>query len=152
MADAVDDCLPDPTETLVRSVRRIAQAVDLRSREMARLTGLTLPQLIVLQSIRALGEVSTTALSRAASMSAPTVVAVLDRLETAGMIERRRSTEDRRVVHAALTDRGRQALKDAPALLGADAMARWSALPDARRARLAQALAELAELMAPPPA
>ena len=47
----------DPTASLVRSVRRIAQAIDVRSREIARLTGLTLPQLLVLQSIRTLGEV-----------------------------------------------------------------------------------------------
>ena len=33
----------DPTASLVRSVRRIAQAIDVRSREIARLTGLTLP-------------------------------------------------------------------------------------------------------------
>ncbi|KAK0346742.1 hypothetical protein LTR94_005420 [Friedmanniomyces endolithicus] len=75
----------DSTATLVRSLRRIAQAIDVRSREIARLTGLTLPQLLVLQSIRDLGEVSTSAISRDVSMSPPTVVAVLDKLEAKGM-------------------------------------------------------------------
>ena len=54
----------DPTASLVRSVRRIAQAIDVRSREISRLTGLTLPQLLVLQSIRAMGEVSTSSCGR----------------------------------------------------------------------------------------
>ena len=85
MSDISAPSGPDPTAELVRSVRRIAQAIDVRSREIARLTGLTLPQLLVLQSIRALGEVSTHAVSRDVSMSAPTVVAVLDRLEARGL-------------------------------------------------------------------
>lgn len=140
----------DPTGSLVRSVRRIAQAVDVRSRGIARLTGLTLPQLLVLQSIRALGEVSTSAISRDVSMSPPTVVDVLDRLEARGMIARYRSTADRRIVHARLTDEGSQALKTAPGLLGEDALAAWSALPVEQRAALAEAMELLSELMATP--
>ncbi|WP_420471006.1 MarR family winged helix-turn-helix transcriptional regulator [Brevundimonas sp. FT23042] len=140
-----------PTDTLVRSVRRIAQAVDVRSREIARLTGLTLPQLLVLQSIRAQGEVSSSAISRDVSMSPPTVVAVLDRLEARGMIVRYRSTTDRRVVHARLTEAGEDALKTSPGLLRADALTRWAELPLERRAALAEAMDLLSTLMAPSP-
>src|SRR5690606_10202071 len=141
----------DPTRSLVRSVRRIAQAVDVRSREIARLTGLTLPQLLALQSIRALGEVSTSAISRDVSMSPPTVVAVLDRLEARGLIERYRARTDRRIVHARLTDPGREALTTAPGLLREDALARWLTLPVDQRQTLADALSVLSELMSPPP-
>lgn len=137
----------DSTETLVRSVRRIAQAIDVRSREIARTTGLTLPQLLVLQAIRALGEVSTSAISREVSMSPPTVVAVLDRLEARGLVARYRSTNDRRVVHARLTDLGTEALETAPGLLGTDAFARFSALPERTQTDMARALAQLAALM-----
>lgn len=138
----------DPTRSLVQSVRRIAQAIDVRSREIARLTGLTLPQLLVLQSIRALGEVSTSAISRDVSMSSPTVVAVLDRLEARALISRYRSTADRRIVHARLTDQGRRALETAPNLLREDALARWLLLPVEQRQVLANALSVLSELMA----
>lgn len=148
MTDILAEPLPDPTESLVRSVRRIAQAIDVRSREIARLTGLTLPQLVVLQSIRARGEVSTSAISRDVSMSPPTVVAVLDRLEARGMVVRYRSTTDRRIVHAGLTDQGRQALTTAPGLLRADALARWSAMPMDQKQALADALELLSGLMA----
>lgn len=140
----------EATDPLVRAVRRIAQAVDVRSREIARLTGLTLPQLLVLQSIRGLGEVSTSAISRDVSMSPPTVVAVLDRLEAHGMIVRYRSTTDRRIVHARLTDRGREALRTAPGLLRDDALSRWAALPEDRRMALADAMGLLSELMTGP--
>ena len=141
----------DPTASLVRSVRRIAQAIDVRSREISQQTGLTLPQLLVLQSIRALGEVSTTAISRDVSMSAPTVVAVLDRLEAKGLIVRYRSATDRRVVHARLTETGLAGLKDAPGLMGADALERWSALPPDRQQTMAGAMAIFADLMAGAP-
>ena len=138
----------DPTASLVRSVRRIAQAIDVRSREISRLTGLTLPQLLVLQSIRTLGEVSTSAISRDVSMSSPTVVAVLDRLEAKGLIVRYRSGTDRRVVHARLTDAGLAALKDAPGLMGAEALARWSVLAPERQQTMAGAMAIFADLIA----
>ena len=115
------------------------------------LTGLTLPQLLVLQSIRAQGEVSSSAISRDVSMSPPTVVAVLDRLEARGMIVRYRSTTDRRVVHARLTEAGEDALKTSPGLLRADALTRWAELPLERRAALAEAMDLLSTLMAPSP-
>lgn len=140
--------LNDPTASLVRSMRKIAQAIDVRSREVARLTGLTLPQLIVLQSVEALGEVTTQAVSRDASMSPPTVVAVLDKLEAKGMVVRYRSTLDRRVVHARLTEAGRDALTGSPGLLGAGFIAAFAALPLETRSEVAGSLDVLAGLMA----
>ncbi len=137
----------DPTTSLVRSVRRIAQAIDLRSREIAQLTGLTLPQLLVLQSVRSLGEVSTSAISRDVSMSAPTVVAVLDKLEAKGLAVRYRSTIDRRVVHVRLTDAGRQALTSSPGLLGDGFLSSFDRLPSHKRIAMAHAVEELATMM-----
>jgi len=137
----------DPTASLVRSVRRIAQAIDVRSREIARLTGLTLPQLLVLQSIRTLGEVSTQAVSRDSFMSPPTVVAILDRLEAKGLIVRYRSSSDRRVVHARLTGEGETALADAPGLLKPEAIRQLADLPVARRQALADALQTVTNLI-----
>ncbi len=142
------DVAAEPMASLARSVRRIAQAIDVRSREIARLTGLTLPQILVLQSIRALGEVSTSALSREASMSPPTVVAVLDKLEAKGMAIRYRSTTDRRVVHVGLTEAGRQALADAPSLFDEDFRAVFDRLDETERVAMAQAVARLATMMA----
>ena len=126
----------------------MAQAIELRSREIARLTGLTIPQLVVLQSVQSLGEVTTQAVSRDAAMSPPTVVAVLDRLEAKGLVERYRSTRDRRVVHRRLTDGGRQALADSPGLLGARFMTAFGDLPLAERQVLARAIGRMATLMA----
>lgn len=137
----------DPTASLVRSMRRIAQAIDVRSREIARLSGLTLPQLIVLQSVQSLGEVTTQAISRDAAMSAPTVVGVLDKLEAKGLVVRYRSTRDRRVVHARLTEAGQAALDGSPDLLGDSFINAFGRLPVESRRDLAEALDVLAGFM-----
>ncbi len=139
----------DPERALVRGVRRMAQGIELRSREIARLTGLTIPQLVVLQSVRSVGEVTTQAVSRDAAMSPPTVVAVLDRLEAKGLVERYRSTRDRRVVHLRLTEAGLQALTDSPGLLGAGFLDRFSKLAPNERRVIAEAIDAVARLMRP---
>ncbi len=136
-----------PERALVRGVRRMAQAIELRSREIVRLTGLTIPQLVVLQSVQSLGQVTTQAVSRDAAMSPPTVVAVLDRLEAKGLVERYRSTRDRRIVHLRLTDAGRQALTDSPGLLGDGFMTAFSRLALQERQQLAQSIERMASLM-----
>ncbi|MDY6922965.1 MAG: MarR family transcriptional regulator [Pseudomonadota bacterium] len=137
----------DPDTTLLRSMRRIAQAIDVRSREIARLTGLTLPQLIVLEAVRSLGQVTTQEISREAAMSASTVVAVLDRLLARGLIARDRSLVDRRVVHTRLTAAGGEALKAAPHLLHPGFLAAFAELDDAERGQLAEALRRIEQLM-----
>lgn len=133
---------------MLRSMRRIAQAIDVRSKEISRAVGLTIPQLIVLQSIRTLGEVTTQAVSRDAAMSPATVVAVIDKLEAKGLVERYRSLTDRRVVHTRLTPAGLASLAEAPALFSADFERAFRALPQAEQAALAEALATVAALMA----
>lgn len=134
--------------TMLRSMRRIAQAIDVRSKEISRAVGLTIPQLIVLQAIRSLGQVTTQAVSRDAAMSPATVAAVIDKLEAKGLVERYRSSIDRRVVHTRLTPVGRDSLAEAPALFSAEFERAFRALPQADQAALADALATIAALMA----
>lgn len=152
MADMVpaasDAAARDPNADLLKSMRRIAQAIEVRSREIARTSGLTIPQLIVMQSIRKLGQVTTQAVSREASMSAATVVAVLDKLEAKGLVQRYRSEVDRRVVHTRLTPEGQIALGQAPGLLSRGFEAAFAALPPERRDALLTAMEELAGMMA----
>ena len=137
----------DPNAAVLKSMRRIAQAIEVRSREIARTSGLTIPQLIVMQSIRKLGQVTTQAVSKEASMSPATVVAVMDKLEAKGLIERYRSEVDRRVVHTRLTPAGQTALGQAPGLLSRGFEDAFAALPPQRRDALLSAMEELADMM-----
>src|SRR3546814_11753090 len=71
---------------------------DLHSKQLAREVGLTTPQVVLLQAVRDLGEVTTGQLSRRVSLSQGTVTTILDRLESRGLVERYRSAADRLAV------------------------------------------------------
>ncbi len=75
---------------------------------------LTMPQFRVLVTAARLGPGSgsphptVTGLAKHLNISPPTVTGIVDRLETAGLVERRRIATDRRVVEVAATERGRR--------------------------------------------
>lgn len=133
--------------TLQRSMRRIAHAMEVHSRRIDREMGLTLPQLAVLSCIGNLGEVTNRAIAREASLSPPTVVGILDKLEAKGMIERQRSRADRRIVHARMTEAGRRAVMNAPAPAGEEFRRRFLGLDVQRRAGIVEAFATVADLL-----
>jgi DNA-binding MarR family transcriptional regulator len=132
---------------LLKGVRRVARAFDIQSRRMDRAVGLTLPQFIVLGCVADLGEVTSRQLAAEAGLSAPTVVGVLDKLEAKGMIERYRSTRDRRIVHTRLTAQGADALAAAPEPLGAAFGDAFEGLAPPARSAILAALGALGGLL-----
>lgn len=135
---------------LAKTIRRMIRAIDVRSKEIARGTGLTIPQIVVLAAIRDLGEVTTLALARHVDLSAATVVTILDKIEARGFVERYRSKVDRRIVHARLTPSGAAALAAAPSLLPASLISAFAGRPEAERKLIVDAFAFVAEKMEPP--
>ena len=72
---------------------------------------------------------------------------MIDRLERRGLVNRLRSTRDRRCVLAALTDHGRVLAEAAPDLLQPEFIRDYERLPDWERNMLVAALQRVAELM-----
>lgn len=138
---------PQRYRDVLIALRRIIRATDLHSKQLEKQSGLTIPQIVVLQSVRDLGEVTTRELSRHVDLSQGTVTTILDRLEARGLIERYRSTVDRRIVHTRLTAQGRGQLRRAPPLLHERFMARFSARDSADQERILAALRDVAEMM-----
>ncbi len=136
-----------PDEQVLISLRRIIRATDLYSRELIKTVGLTAPQLLVLQAIRNLGAVSLSRLSSEVSLSQATVTTIIDRLERRGLVQRQRSSSDRRVVHAALTEAGEEKLAAAPAPLQAVFSRRFAALDDWEQSMIVSALQRVAHMM-----
>ena len=134
---------------VLKAIRRIAHAIDIRSRAIVRAVGLTIPQLVILQAIREAGEVTTSALSAHADLSPATVVGILDKLEEKALVERYRSTLDRRVVHTRLTAEGVARLDQAPPLLQDNFLAAFENLPAAERERITATLGAVAAMMSP---
>jgi DNA-binding MarR family transcriptional regulator len=129
------------------AVRKIIRATDLHSRHLARTAGLTTPQLMVLQAIDTLGTVAIARLAEAVSLSQATVTTIIDRLEQRGLVERRRSPEDRRVVNAYLTESGGALLASAPAPLQDTFTRRFEQLADWEQTLILSALQRVASMM-----
>jgi DNA-binding MarR family transcriptional regulator len=146
----------DPEHRVLTAIRRIVHAVDRHSKTVEKAAGLTLPQFVVLAAVRAQGEVTSTRLSAAVSLSPATVTMILDNLEARGLIERYRNLEDRRVVHSRLTARGAEVLAKAPRFLHERFVQRFAQLPQARQEDMLRMLEEVADMMgaaaAPAPA
>jgi DNA-binding MarR family transcriptional regulator len=93
--------------------------------------GLTPPQFMVLFAlVRARAPRSMSDLTDITFQDAPTMTGIIDRLEKAGLVERTRSTADRRVVLVQATPAGTMLLKQVSEKLLDDDMAGCSILTD----------------------
>jgi DNA-binding MarR family transcriptional regulator len=93
---------------------RIARAIDIGSQSLVAQHQVTSTQLLCLTAIGADHKTATTtAIAKRVHLSPSTIVGVLDRLEAKGLVERRRSRRDRRVVHISATDAGRALVAEA---------------------------------------
>ena len=134
-------------ESVLIALRRLMRATDLYSRELARMTGLTTPQLLLLQSIKSRGEVSIGELADDVRLSQATVTSILDRLEQRRFVTRARSTTDKRKVHAYLTDAGKNAIRKAPPPLQDGFVRQFSALEEWEQHMILSALQRVAAMM-----
>jgi MarR family transcriptional regulator, organic hydroperoxide resistance regulator len=82
------------------------------TKDLAARHGLTGPQLAVLKMLEPVGKLSLSELSWRIRARNSTVTGIIDRMEREGLVERRRSEEDRRVVHIVLTKKGQKLAAD----------------------------------------
>jgi len=129
------------------AIRRIVRAAEFASRDLARTTGLTPSQLIVLQIVAREGEPGAGAIAEAARLSQATVTALLDKLEARGLVLRNRGSQDRRRVSVELTAEGRRALADMPDVLQDRFAARFDKLADWEQASIIAGLERVAALL-----
>jgi DNA-binding MarR family transcriptional regulator len=130
---------------VLKTIRKIARALDIHSRYMNKESGLTLPQLIVLRCVRDLGEPTGSAISKEVDLSPPTVLGILDKLAAKELIERQRPETNRRIVITRLSEKGKLVLEDAPSPLGDAFSRRFFALSDEERAHIMVSLSKVAD-------
>lgn len=138
--------IPAQDQVLI-SLRQIIRATDLYSRRLSKTVGLTAPQLLLLSAIRDLGAVSVSQLSAAVSLSSATVTTIIDRLVSRNLVERRRSEQDKRVVHTILTEAGLAMVESAPTPLQDLFGQRFDALEDWEQSMIVAALQRVASMM-----
>lgn len=129
------------------SLRQIIRAIDLHSKKLEREFGLTGPQLLVMQLIGTQGEMTSGVLAREISLSQATVTTILDRLERKGLLQRERSTDDKRKVLVSLTYAGVKILEAAPTLMQESFIRAFNKLEDWEQSLILSSLQRVAEMM-----
>ena len=134
-------------DEIVAALRRIIRAVDLHSRKLALKIGLTWPQLATLRTAARIEGATIKQLAQAVHLGQATLTGVIQRLERAGLVERRPHLTDRRSVMIFVTDCGQQVLNDAPSLLQDRFREQLGLLKDWERTQTLASLQRIAEMM-----
>jgi DNA-binding MarR family transcriptional regulator len=137
----------DRLDQVLTSIRRVIRATDLHSKRLAKTSGLTAPQILLLQAIRKLEDSTIGQLANEVSLSQATVTNILDRLEKRELVKRERSTVDKRKVHAHLTERGEVALTEAPTPLQDQFARQFNDLEEWEQTMIICALQRVASMM-----
>lgn len=137
----------DKHEDVLIALRQIIRAIDLHSKKLSKEAGLTGPQLVLMRAINNLGEVTIRQLASSTHMSQATATAILDRLEKRGLVVRKRSTEDKRKVHAHLTRTGMDHLHQAPQPLQDSFISRFQELEDWEQSLLLSSMQRVSAMM-----
>jgi DNA-binding MarR family transcriptional regulator len=103
--------------SILRSLRRIHRAVAVQGRRLVEGYQVTMPQLLCLRQLAALGTTSPGVLAAELGVSQATISGMIDRLEARGYVRRSRSSIDKRKVMLDLTERGTKLETAAPSLL-----------------------------------
>lgn len=132
---------------LYLSLRRLQRASEIHAKRLGRHSGLTPIQLLILHSIRAMGEGTLGDLAKQVSVSQATLSTIIDRLENRELLQRVRSKSDKRKVHLALTEKGVAAIQAEPVLLPTEFLERFGKLADWEQLMLLASLQRVAGLL-----
>jgi|TARA_R110000782_G_scaffold103530_2_gene190982 DNA-binding MarR family transcriptional regulator len=132
---------------LYLSLRRLQRASEIHAKRLGRHSGLTPIQLLIMHSIKAMGEGTLGDLAKQVSVSQATLSTIIDRLESRELLQRIRSKSDKRKVHLALSAKGVAAIQSEPALLPAEFLERFGNLADWEQLMLLASLQRVAGLL-----
>jgi len=132
---------------VLHALRQIIRAVDLHSRKLLGQHKITSPQLITLLTVEEYEPVTASAIAGHIHLSPSTVIGILDRLETKGLIRRDRDLKDRRLVQVSLTEQGKVLAGNTPSPLQDTLVKAMGKLPETELVMIAETLDRIVELM-----
>jgi DNA-binding MarR family transcriptional regulator len=134
-------------EELLVSLRKVTRAIGLYSKKLSKESGLTGPQLIVLNEIKNNGGCMVKDIAQSINLSSATVTSILDRLEARAYVIRERSVTDKRKVGLYLTEHGKDVVRDAPRPLQAHFISRFEKLQGWEQTQLVSTMQRIAYMM-----
>lgn len=136
-------------EETANNLRRLFQVVNKQSKNEAAETGLTGPQLWAIKVLSGEGgdSITVSKLAQRMCLNSSTVVRILDSLEEKGLVERVRSTNDRRKVHISLTNAGSLTVNQSPNVAHNLLIKSLNMLSENKLYNLANGLSQLVNIM-----
>ncbi|ATC96586.1 MarR family winged helix-turn-helix transcriptional regulator [Pseudoalteromonas tunicata] len=134
-------------QELLVSIRQVIRAIDLYSKKLSKETGLTSPQLLVLQAISQQDGVMVKEIAEQINLSSATITSILDRLEIRELVIRERSTTDKRRVGISLTDKGFDIIKDSPTPLQEHFIARFESMQEWEQSQMLATMQRIVSMM-----
>lgn len=135
------------SDTALIALRRILRVTELNSRKLADQSEFTASQLIVLQQVAENGSVLPSTIAKSVGLKQATVTVLVNKLERAGLVSRRRDTEDRRRVWIDITEAGLATLQKSPDLLQDRFASGFEALEEWEQSMIITALERIANLL-----
>src|SRR5664279_2746511 len=132
---------------IIDNLRRVFQVVNEQSKKVERETGLTGPQLWAIKIIAESAPIKVSDLARRMYLHPATVVGILDRLEGRGLVLRKRSQEDRRVVEIELTEQSKELVATAPEVAQGLLVKGLEPLPMEKLLHIADGLEEFVKIL-----
>ncbi|EPZ52522.1 MarR family winged helix-turn-helix transcriptional regulator [Alicyclobacillus acidoterrestris] len=131
---------------LERALRKLGKSIT--EPVIARIEGLTNGQIFMIYHINEVGSCTVSALAAKMEVKPSAITVMLDRLESHGYVIRERGTEDRRVVHVALTDEGKGVLERVIQMHNRLVHHHLAQLPECEVEQLLDTLEKLADIAA----
>jgi len=134
-------------EELLIALRQVIRAIGLYSKKLSKETGLTSPQLLVLQAVAEHDDAMVKEVAKTINLSSATITSILDRLEKRSLVTRTRSTTDKRKVGISLTAEGTEIIKDSPTPLQEHFIARFEAMETWEQSQMLATMQRIAGMM-----
>ncbi|MBN1103745.1 MAG: MarR family transcriptional regulator [Deltaproteobacteria bacterium] len=128
-------------------MRKLMQGDELYTKELNRTYQVSAPQLSCLLALYEHGPLPPSHIAKTIMVESSTVTGVIDRLEQKGLVERSRTSPDRRVIIVSLTEKGTDLAKNAPPPFQKKIMEGLRKLPDLEVEKIVQALNTLTYML-----
>jgi len=134
-------------QELLIALRKVIRAIGLHSKHLNKTSGLTSPQLIIMQDIDKTPGVNSGQVAKNVTLSAATVTNIIDRLESKNLVSRLCNTQDKRKVSLYLTENGKAILLNAPQPLQEHFIENFSNLAQWEQSQLLSSMERIADMM-----
>lgn len=133
---------------IYQHLRKIFQALSVHSKHLNKRYGLTGPQLMLLKAVAYQAHPTISNLAQSVSLSQATVTSILDRLENRHLVERTRSTVDKRRVLVSTTDAANHILTQNPTIFQEAFSQKFDGLPEWQQQMILSSVELMSSLMA----